>query len=258
MRRIKNIVFDQNKIHLYNMSKKRYITTEFWRDSFIDDLDPIEKLLFLYLICNPATNLCGIYQIPLRIIASDTGIDSRALENIFAKFAEKKRAYYLEGWVILPNAPKHQQVENSKIVEGIRRELNEEVSKEILEKLDTLSIPYIYTIDAPVKYSIGISKSISKVKYSVEDQKLAQTLYDLIKESNPAWYVTPNWDQWSEDIRKIRELDKRTSEQIEFIIRWSQGDDFWRKNILSPSKLRKQFNTLVVQAKAKSQPKVML
>src|SRR3990167_5066439 len=150
------------------MAKKRYITTEFWRDSFIDDLDPIEKLLFLYLICNPATNLCGIYQLPLRIIASDTGIDSRALENIFSKFGKKSRAYYVDGWVILPNAPKHQQIENPKIVEGIKRELEEEVNKEILEKIDSLSIPYIYTMDTPVKYSIVKSK-LGKVKSSEEN-----------------------------------------------------------------------------------------
>ena len=36
------------------MAKQRYINTKFWRDSYIEDLDPIEKLLFLYLLSNPA------------------------------------------------------------------------------------------------------------------------------------------------------------------------------------------------------------
>ena len=126
--------------------KKRYITTDFWRDSFIDELDPIEKLLFLYLICNPATNLCGIYQLPLRIIASDTGIDSKAVENIFEKFTKKRKAYYIDSWIILPNAPKHQDIRNIKIKTGIERELAE-VDAKILSKMDTLSIPYIYPMD---------------------------------------------------------------------------------------------------------------
>jgi len=128
------------------MAKKRYITTEFWRDNFIDELDPVEKLLFIYLLCNPSTNLCGIYQAPLRIIASDTGIDSRAIENIFNKLAEKKKAYYIDGWVVLPNAPKHQEIRNEKIQKGIERELSE-VNKEVLMKVHSLSIPYIYPID---------------------------------------------------------------------------------------------------------------
>ena len=31
------------------MAKKRYISTTFWRDEYVSNLDPIEKLLFLYL-----------------------------------------------------------------------------------------------------------------------------------------------------------------------------------------------------------------
>ena len=128
------------------MAKKRYITTEFWRDNFVDELDPVEKLLFIYLLCNPSTNLCGIYRAPLRIMASDTGIDSKAIENIFIKLSKKKKAYYINGWVILPNATKHQDVRNEKIKKGIERELSE-VNKEILEKVHRLSIPYTYPID---------------------------------------------------------------------------------------------------------------
>jgi len=103
----------------------------------------------------------------------------------------------------------------------------------------------------------GISKvKLSKVKlikYNKKDIELAKILYELIKKENPAWYVKPNWDIWAEDIRKIREIDKRTYEQIKFIIEWSQKDDFWKNNILSPSKLRKQFNNLIVRCKAQHQ-----
>ena len=95
--------------------------------------------------------------------------------------------------------------------------------------------------------------------YSAMDLNQAELLYSLIKENNPAWYVKPNWTQWANDIRKLREIDKRSSEQIEFIIHWCQRDNFWHKNILSPEKLRKQFNVLVVQANPRqSTPKVVL
>ena len=238
------------KTGFYFMAKKRYITTDFWRDNFVDEIDPIEKLLFLYLICNPATNLCGIYKLPLRIIDYDTCIDSRALENIFAKFSSKKKAYFLDGWVVLPNAPKHLDISNIKISSGIKRELSQ-INEEIFKNIKDLDIPYIYPMDSPSQSEL----SYSKVKFSSEDLVSAKLLYNLIKENNPAWYVEPNWNQWEEDMRKIRELDKRTKEQIEYIIKWAQNDKFWKTNILSPSKLRKQFNTLVVQAKSKSENK---
>lgn len=125
------------------MANKRYITTNFWRDNFVDGLDPEQKLLFLYLICNPATNLCGIYELPIRIISSDTGIEEKDVEKIFVKFSEKKRAYYVEGWVVLPNAPKHQELKSDRICVGIERELAN-VSEKVIEMIDTLSIPYTY------------------------------------------------------------------------------------------------------------------
>ena len=95
------------------------------------------------------------------------------------------------------------------------------------------------------------------VRYNPQSLKLAKLLYELIKKENPSWYVKPNWDKWAEDIDKIVRIDGRTFEQIEFMINWVQQDDFWKQNILSPAKLRKQFNNLVIRAKSE-QPKVAI
>ena len=84
------------------------------------------------------------------------------------------------------------------------------------------------------------------VKFTAVDKKLAQLLHDLIKQNTPAWNMTGSLDKWAEDINKIIRLDGRTKEQVAYVIDWVQKDDFWRKNILSGSKLRKQFNRLVV------------
>jgi hypothetical protein len=42
--------------------------------------------------------------------------------------------------------------------------------------------------------------------------------------------------------------------EVERIIDWCQRDSFWRSNVLSPSKLRKQFTQLVLKAEAKVVP----
>ena len=44
-----------------HQDKHRYIKTKFWDDSYIIELNPHEKLLFLYLITNPLTNIAGVY-----------------------------------------------------------------------------------------------------------------------------------------------------------------------------------------------------
>lgn len=120
------------------------------------------------------------------------------------------------------------------------------------------------------KYGTGVVKNmeqnntnkedlLNKYKYTPTSKKFAELLYSLIKEQNPAWYVEPNFEQWAADIEKIHRIDKRTYRQIEFTIRWAQNDNFWRKNILSPAKLRKQFNTLVIQItnQHKSKPTIV-
>lgn len=55
-------------------------------------------------------------------------------------------------------------------------------------------------------------------------------------------------DKWISEMEKINRIDGRTWEQINAAIRWSQNDSFWRGNILSPAKLRKQYDQLRLQA----------
>ena len=65
------------------MAKKRMIDTRFWDDNYIITLSPVEKLLFLYLITNPLTLICGVYEIAIRRIVFDTGIsESEVLEKL--------------------------------------------------------------------------------------------------------------------------------------------------------------------------------
>jgi hypothetical protein len=50
------------------MPKKRYINDNIREDNYIMDLDPSEKLLFIYLLTNNKVSLCGIYELHIRKI----------------------------------------------------------------------------------------------------------------------------------------------------------------------------------------------
>jgi hypothetical protein len=60
--------------------------------------------------------------------------------------------------------------------------------------------------------------------------------------------------RWSQDIDKINRIDGYSWEQIRAVIEWCQSDSFWKSNILSGSKLRKQFDQLVVKMEAEKEP----
>jgi len=55
--------------------------------------------------------------------------------------------------------------------------------------------------------------------------------------------------RWIGDMEKINRLDGRDWLIIRSVVSWCQSDHFWRGNILSPGKLRKQFPALVLAMK---------
>lgn len=84
------------------------------------------------------------------------------------------------------------------------------------------------------------------VKYSPEDFEIAKMMWEKIQpitKQNRA----PAMDKWAETIRLLREQDGRDHILISRVFNWANQDEFWRSNILSPAKLRKQFDQLFVK-----------
>lgn len=105
------------------MAKLRSVDTHFWNDSYIVELDPIEKLLFLYLLTNPAAGLAGCFERALRQIAFDTGIDREMVVKIFDRFEASGKIIYRDGWVVMLNFLKHQNF-NTNMGIAATKELN--------------------------------------------------------------------------------------------------------------------------------------
>lgn len=85
-----------------------------------------------------------------------------------------------------------------------------------------------------------------KKKFSEEDNLTAFFIYQKLERLNPSM-KKPNLNAWADDIRKMRELDERTDEQIRKVFTWANQDKFWQANILSPDKLREKYDQLVVK-----------
>jgi hypothetical protein len=88
-----------------------------------------------------------------------------------------------------------------------------------------------------------------KFLYTDADLDLAQWMYERIVQLH-ARFKKPHWPTWANDIRLMRDIDKRTRDEIKSVFAWANNDSFWCTNILSPAKLRKQFDRLVIQLEA--------
>ena len=54
---------------------------------------------------------------------------------------------------------------------------------------------------------------------------------------------------WVDDIRYIIEIDNHTIEELREVWEFLKKDMFWKANVFSTKKLRKQFNTLLIKSR---------
>ena len=76
------------------MAKNRMINTRFWNDDYASNLDPTEKLVFLYLLTNDRSTLAGIYELPKKIMAVETGIETEMVAKILSRFEDDGKINY--------------------------------------------------------------------------------------------------------------------------------------------------------------------
>lgn len=84
-----------------------------------------------------------------------------------------------------------------------------------------------------------------KNKFSEKDYECAEFIAKGVIDAAPS--AKPNLKKWAEVIRLMRERDSKAHPEICAMFTWANNDSFWRANILSPDKLRKQWATLEAQ-----------
>ena len=200
------------------MAKSRLINTHFWNDNYICNLDPIEKLLFLYFLTNQNTNIAGVYEINLKQVSLDTGIDREMVLKILSRFESEKKIFYFEGFIIFSNFIKHQNQQSEKIKSGIEKiltELPEKVKKFISKQIKGYPYPFTFNI---IKSNIIKSNSIQSNTKNGKDgfEKLAEEKnQEPVKETaldNPELRFNKFWKFYSRregDDKKIRELFRK-------------------------------------------------
>jgi hypothetical protein len=104
----------------------------------------------------------------------------------------------------------------------------------------------------------GTNLTTNKKKRNKEDifvknaiaLSLASFLLEQIRRNKPD-FQEPNLKVWGKDFDLMIRRDKRGPDRIKEVVSWVQADSFWYKNILSPGKLRKQFDRLELEMKGK-------
>src|SRR5262249_46871663 len=78
------------------------------------------------------------------------------------------------------------------------------------------------------------------------DRSVAEQIFLDLQTLHPD-HRAPNWGRWINDVRLMREQDRRTHDQVLEMWEFAHGDSFWKANILSPDKLRKHWDRLAIK-----------
>ena len=163
------------------MARFRMIQTAFWTDTkILDNYSPEEKLLYLYLMTNPHTNLCGCYEISLTQIATEVGYKKETVRKYIERLQNAHQSIiYAEetSEILLVNWHKYNWTSSEKFKKSLMNEIASVKNAEFrgyLEKIsegsDTVEIPYIYPSNTPISITNTITNSITNTD-RVSDKK---------------------------------------------------------------------------------------
>jgi hypothetical protein len=198
------------------MAKQRIVNTRFWDDDYTSNLDPIEKLLFLYFLTNTSTNICGVYEIPLKKVANETGIDKEMVTKIIARFSRDNKIFYQDGWVVVKNFIKHQNTKNPKIQRGIQIEL--ENAPEHIR-----NITYAYPMDKLSHSNTNTNLNSNSNSNLKEDSKS----FDLFWSS----YPSKTNKKRTQELWNSKRLDSKLEAILSFVEKAKQTDR-WQKGFI--------------------------
>ncbi len=103
----------------------RYISTTFWDDEWVQDLDSDGKVLYLYLLTCQSANIAGVYKVSVRRMSFDTAVSEDKVRELLARFEEDGKVYRFREYVILKNWLKYQNSGNVRVRTGIERILKD-------------------------------------------------------------------------------------------------------------------------------------
>ena len=136
------------------MAKQRIIHTKFWSDKWVRKLEKLDRYLFMYLLTNEHTNICGVYELPFDILSNETGLTELELPERLRRLEPK--AHYIDEWVILPNFIKHQNLKSPKIRDGVATLL-----KQIPPEIHKVLIPYGYPMDKISHLNLNLNLNLN-------------------------------------------------------------------------------------------------
>lgn len=268
----------------------RYTTVEsiIWHDEKFRGLPEDARTLFLYLLTSPHSNMLGIFYLPKLYACSDLQWEPERYLRGIDTLCHTLLIEVDKDIIWVKNYLKHNQIRGPRQVTGAVNRLMslpdtkligpfmKNLEKHLLE--DDLKLfkelytkPYEYPSDTlsdtlcdtpsiadtdTVTDTVTDTGSDNVAKKFDDDSipyRLAKHLKKEILNQDPSTKVPDDLTNWATEVDRMIRLDNRDPQEAANLMTWAQNDHFWRANILSMGKFRKQYDKLKRQATAPPQ-----
>lgn len=154
------------------MAIYRNVQMAFWSDTKIaDDFTAKEKYLYLYLLTNPHSNLCGCYEISIGQMALETAIEKKEITELITRLQDAHKVILFSKdtkEVLLLNHHKYNWTSSEKFRKPLEKEINSVKNEgfkayllDLFNGIDTVSIPYQYSSDTTVSVSVSVTDTVT-------------------------------------------------------------------------------------------------
>ncbi len=219
------------------------IASKFWTDEKIIELDTESKLLYLYILTCPHSNMAGYYRLPKEYIMADLKLLPEGLHKPFTKLLQEGLIKYCEkSFVILiPNYYKYNPIQNKNQAKGAAKKTCELPRNSLVEDYEKAVNAYA------ASYAELLLKGLPKPFDKPFDKQLPERLPNTETETETEYrnsnniYSPAKQDDAAEKIpysEIIEYLNMRTGSQYKHATkktreliraRWNEGfnlDDF--------------------------------
>ena len=230
------------------MAKNRYIRDSFWTDPYIENLDPSEKLLFLYYLTNPLCNVAGIYEIRDKRVAYETGFDKDMVEKIRSRFVRDGKMLVVDDWIVLTNFAKH-QASNPNMLKGMQR-IIDELPDEVKALKGFERLPYftLLNLTLPNLTSPNVNEEASEepsveepVKKSVHGIPEVIKAFESVNQQAPKWYGNKTQRKACEELIEANGLEN-VLKVVSLLPKTNQTD--YMPVIITPHQLASKWSSL--------------
>lgn len=186
------------------MPNFRQIHVSIWKDTWFLDLEPDEKLLFIYLFSNESTSLSGMYRLSQKVISFETGIDKKRMAEIMDNFARAGKVYTEADVIWVVHMRKFHETKSSKVLTRIAGDIADIPDCTLKRQYIAYykpNIPYPYPIDTPPQLKEDEDKDEHKNDDNDDNQPFRQ-LFDAFLEATNIHETMINGPKSVEEITK--------------------------------------------------------